>query len=144
MRIVVRFPEELWSEIWPATVYLYNRIPRKVINWKSPLEMRNIWLRKYGRDTSFLNYLSNFTHLFVYGCRGYFFNEAWLKDTDRTAWKNWPRADIGYLIGYKDDNTRRFWVPEAKRTGYVVIEIRDVQVDETVFYTFKPLQLPQL
>src|SRR6266566_772065 len=111
MRIAARFPEELWSEIWPVAVYLYNWIPRKATGWKSPFEMRNIWLRKHGGDISLLNDLLNLTHLSIYGCRGYLLNEAWLKDTDRTVQKNWRRANIEYLIGYKDDNTRRFWIP---------------------------------
>ncbi len=143
IRITVRFLEELWSEIQPATVYLYNRIPHKATGWKSPLEIYNIWLRKHGGNTSLLNDLSNFTHLSIYGCRGYLFNEVQFKDTDRVTRKNWPRIDIGYFIGYKNDNTRRFWVLEAKRIGYVVIEIWDIQVDKTVFYTLKPLQLLQ-
>ncbi len=88
--------------------------------------MRNIWRRKYGGDMLLLNDLLSLAYLFAYGCRGYLLNEAWLKDTDRAARKNWPRVDIGYLIGYKDDNTCRFWVLKAKRTGYVVIETRDV------------------
>src|SRR6266566_5035589 len=126
-------------------VYFYNWIFRKAIGWKSLLEMRNIWFRKYGGDTLFLNDFLSFAHLFTYGCKGYFLNEVWLKDIDCVARKNWPRADIRYLIGYKDDNIRRFWVPnsEAKRTGYIVIETQNIQVDETVFYTPKPLQLPQ-
>ncbi len=79
----------------------------------------------------------------IYGCKDYLLNEAWFKDIDRATQKNWLQTDIGYLIGYKDDNTRRFWIPEAKRTGYIVIETRNVQVDETVFYILKPLQLLQ-
>src|SRR6266699_2314143 len=126
MRIAARFPEELWLEIWPTAVYLYNRILWKATGWKSPLEMRNIWLRKHGGDTSLLNDLLSLVYLYAYGCRGYLFNEVWFKDTDRAARKNWPRVDIRYFIGYKDDNTRRFWVLKAKRTGYVVIETRDV------------------
>ncbi len=106
MRIAARFLEEFWLEIWLEAVYFYNRILRKATNWKSPLEMRNIWLRKHGGDTSFLNDLPSFAHLSVYGCRGYLFNEVWFKDIDCAARKNWPRVDIGYFIGYKDDNIR--------------------------------------
>ncbi len=102
--------------------------------------MRNIWLRKYGRDTLLLNDLPNLAHLSAYGCKGYILNEAWLKDTDRAARKNWPRTNIGYLIEYKDNSIRRFWVLnfKAKRTGYIVVETRDAQVDETVFYNLEP------
>jgi len=32
IRITTRFLKELWSKIWPTTVYLYNRIPRKATN----------------------------------------------------------------------------------------------------------------
>src|SRR6266566_1563103 len=148
MRIAARFPEEFWSEIWLITVYLYNRIPCKTTGWKSPLEMHNIWLRNHGGDTSLLNDLPTLVHLSVYSCRGYIFNEAWLKDTNRSARKNWPRADIGYLCGYKEnESTRCFWIPnptDRKRVGYVVVKTRDVQVDETVFYNPDPptLQRP--
>ncbi len=148
MRMAARFPEELWSEIWPAAVYLYNRIPCKTTGWKSPLEMRNIWLRNHGGDTSFLNDLPNLAYLFVYGCRAYILNEPWLKGIDCSVRKNQPRADIGYLVGYKDESPiRRFWIPnptDRKRVGYVVVETRDAQVDETVFYNPDPptLQRP--
>ena len=76
----------------------------------------------------FLNDLLSFVHLFVYGCKGYFLNEAWFKDTDCAARKNWPRIDIGYFIGYKDDNIRRFSVfnSKAKRTSYVIVECHSV------------------
>ncbi len=109
MRIVTRFLEEFWSEIWPVAVYFYNRIPRKSTGWKSLLEMRNIWLRNHGGDTLFLNDFFSLAYLFVYGCRGYIFNELWLKDIDRSVRKNQPRVDIGYLVGYKDESLiRRF------------------------------------
>ncbi len=89
---------------------------------------------------SFLNDLPNLVHLYAYGCRGYLLNEAWFKDINCSARKNWPRADIGYLVGYKDDNIFRMWTPKAKRTGYIVVEIRDVGFDETVFYNLEPLE----
>ncbi len=76
MRMATRFLEELWSEIWPAAVYLYNRIPCKTTGWKSPLEIHNIWLRNHNGDISLLNDLPTLVHLSIYGCRGYIFNEA--------------------------------------------------------------------
>jgi|SRR6266566_4325782 len=107
MRIAARFLEELWSEIWPATVYLYNRIPRKATNWKSPLKIHNIWLRKHGENMSFQNNLPNLVYLYTYGCRAYPLAETWLKNIDRAAQKNWPRADLRYLIGYLGNNLYR-------------------------------------
>src|SRR6266566_3362024 len=36
------------------------------------------------------------------------------------------------------------WTPKAKRTEYIVIEIRDIRFDETVFYNPDPPKLLQL
>src|SRR6266699_4911921 len=94
MRIAARFPEELWLEIWLVAVYLYNRIPRKATGWKSPLEMRNIWLQKHGGDTSLLNDLPSLVHLYAYGCRVYPLAETWLKDIDRAVRKNRPQHKL--------------------------------------------------
>ena len=31
-----RLPEELWPEITKAVVYLYNKCPKYIYNWKTP------------------------------------------------------------------------------------------------------------
>src|SRR6266566_8067499 len=82
-------------------VYLYNRIPHKATNWKSPLKMCNIWLRKHSRDTSLLNDLLSLTHLSAYGCRGYLLNEAWFKDTNCSARKTGPEQTLDILLDIK-------------------------------------------
>ncbi len=56
---------------------------------------------------SFLNDLPSFVYLYAYGCRAYPLAETWFKDIDRAARKNWPRADLGYLIGYLGNNLYR-------------------------------------
>ena len=38
MRAGVRLPEELWPEITKAVVYLYNKCPKYIYNWKTPYD----------------------------------------------------------------------------------------------------------
>ncbi|SCO80639.1 uncharacterized protein FRV6_04852 [Fusarium oxysporum] len=38
MRIGVKLPSFLWVEIWRAAIYLYNRTPKYIYNWKTPYE----------------------------------------------------------------------------------------------------------
>ena len=40
------------------------------------------------------------------------------------------RAEIGYLIGYENQNTYRIWIPAKEK----VIGTRDVTFDETKFF----------
>ncbi|KAL9563919.1 hypothetical protein ACKAV7_011954 [Fusarium commune] len=38
MRIGAKLPSFLWVKIWRAAVYLYNRTPKYIYNWKTPYE----------------------------------------------------------------------------------------------------------
>ncbi len=83
-------------------------------------------------------------YLYAYGCKAYPLTETWFKDIDRAVRKNWPRADLKYFIGYLGNNLYRIWTFKTKTTSYIVIIIRDVQFDETVFYNPSQFELQQL
>jgi hypothetical protein len=55
--------------------------------------------------------------------------------------KLWPRADIGYLVGYDSSNIFRIWIPAKNK----VIATRDVTFDETKKYDpSEPILIEQL
>ena len=114
-----RLPKELWPEIYRAAVYLWNRTPRYMYDWKSPYEM-------------FFKARPTLTHLRVYGCK------AFALTTDAMAKRNRldrlsPRAWIGYLVGYASTNQFRIWLPTRNK----VIVTRDVHFNEECIFDGK-------
>jgi Reverse transcriptase (RNA-dependent DNA polymerase) len=119
MRIAASLPSDLWPEIVKTAGYLNNRTPKRQLDWKTPFEA----LTKQKPCLS---------HLHVYGCRAY----ALDKHIPRKE-KLWPRAHIGYLMGYESTNVYRIWVPSQEQ----VIRTRDVTFNETLFYDSSELDL---
>lgn len=105
-------PNTLFSEALKCATYIYNRLPRKFLGWKSPFEIVT------GRKP-------DLSHLHPLGCRAYVFqhNIPRLK-------KMLPRALIGYLVGYDSRNIFRVWIPSREK----VIRSRDVVFNDNLFY----------
>ncbi|RKF80017.1 hypothetical protein GcM3_049032, partial [Golovinomyces cichoracearum] len=105
-------PNTLFSEALKCGTYIYNRLPRKFLGWKSPFE------KVTGRKP-------DLSHLHPFGCRAYVFqhNIPRLK-------KMLPRALIGYLVGYDSRNIFRVWIPSREK----VIRSRDVVFNDNLFY----------
>lgn len=124
MRSGAKLPAYLMREIVRTAVYLYNRTPKWLYNWKSP----------YERFYTFLAYRDGVVakerkpkqaHLRVYGCKAYVMSPEAHKKQDRLQRFN-PKAWIGYLVGYNSTNIYRIWNPLKNR----VITARDVMFNE--------------
>jgi Reverse transcriptase (RNA-dependent DNA polymerase) len=124
MRGGAKLPHFLWTEIVRTAVYLYNRTPKYLYNWKSP----------YERFFTFLSYRDGIVvserkpqqaHLRVFGCKAFAMTaEAQLKKNRRQRLN--PKAWIGFLVGYNSTNIYRIWNPATNR----VIAVRDVVFNE--------------
>lgn len=124
MRIAARFPHYLWVEIYKAAVYLYNRTPKRSLNWQTPYEVFHTAVaRVSGNPTATKK--PKLHHLRNYGSRAYAMTSEALKKENRLM-KLKPNAWIGYLIGYESTNIYRIWNPKANK----VIRTRDVTFDE--------------
>ena len=130
MRIAANLPSDLWPYMWTAAAFIYNRTPRDVSLWKSPLEMLLHWLRKNGCAVDGLIDRPDLTALRAYGCKAYPLREEILRDENKVLRKTQPRAHIGYLVGYAASNIYDIWVPSQSK----VIRTRDVTFEETEFY----------
>ena len=108
----VSFPTELWPEVCRAAVYLANRTPRYLLQWKTPYE-------------KFFSTPPLSHHLRVYGCKAFALTTAALKKSDRLKRLS-PKAWIGYLVGYSSTNLYRIWIPPYNK----VIITRDVHFNE--------------
>ena len=105
-------PEGLWPEVYRAAVYLANRIPRRMYDWKTPFE-------------NFFGEKPTYHHLKVYGCKAFALTPTAslkMKRLNRLA----PKAWIGYLVGYSSNNQYRIWLPTRNK----VIVTRDVHFNE--------------
>ena len=70
MREGAKLPAFLWPEINRAAVYLLNRTPRYIYNWKSPYERFHTYLAF--RDGIVVEHRKpQQAHLKVYGCKAY-------------------------------------------------------------------------
>ena len=67
-----------------------------------------------------------------YGCRAYALEHKILRKL-----KMFPRAHIGYLVGYNSRNIYRIWNPSKKR----VIRTRDLPFDHNSFWTNEDLDI---
>jgi hypothetical protein len=130
MQLGARFPTELWHEIWQAAVYLHNRSPREANAWKSPIEVRNKWLRQSGRDVPEVQDPPDLSNLWAYGCRAYPLRERVRAGKDAVENRTKPRTHIGYLVGYEGSNLYRIWVPSEA----TVLRTRDVDFVEDEFF----------
>jgi hypothetical protein len=130
MQLGANLPAELWHETWPAAAYLYNRSPRSMNGWKSPIETRNKWLRQAGKDVPEIQDSPDLSNLWAYGCKAYPLREEIKAGKSRVENRTQPRTHLGYLVGYEGSSIYRVWIP-SKAT---VIRTRDVDFVETEFY----------
>jgi hypothetical protein len=124
MRSSSKFPEFLWPEISRAAVYLYNRTPKYIYNWKSPYE-RFFTRMAHREGVAIESRKPNQAHLRAYGCKAYAMTSSAQKKEQRLQRFN-PKAWIGFLIGYSSSNIYRIWVPSLNR----IISTRDVIFNE--------------
>ena len=112
-----KLPSSLWPEISRAAVYLYNRSPKYMYQWRSPYEL--FYAMKPAQE-----------HLRAYGCKAFAMTTDALKKAKRSR-KLDPKAWIGYLVGYNATNIYRIWIPLLNR----VISTRDVIFNEDELFT---------
>lgn len=124
MRTSAKLPAYLWTEIYHAAVYLYNRTPKYLYNWKSPYERFHTFLAH--RDGIVVeDRKPRLDHLRVYGCKCFAMTKDALRKANKLQKLN-PNAWIGYLVGYESTNIYRVWNPKVNK----VIATRDVTFNE--------------
>jgi GAG-pre-integrase domain len=124
MREGAKLPAKLWPEISRAAVYLHNRTPRYMYNWKTPYDRFHTYLAF--RDGVVIDHKKpQVAHLKVYGCKAYALTTETLKKANRLQRLN-PKAWLGYLVGYDSTNKFRIWNPFLNK----VVSTRDVIFDE--------------
>jgi hypothetical protein len=124
MRTGAKLPSFLWVEIWRAAVYLYNRTPKYIYNWKTPYERFYTYFA-FRDGVVVTERKPDQTHLRVYGCKAFAMTTDALKKKNRRQRLN-PRGWIGYLVGYNSTNIYRVWNPLTNK----VISTRDVIFNE--------------
>ena len=128
MRASSKFPSFLWPEITRAAVYLYNRTPKYIYNWKSPYE--RFFTRLAHREGVVIDCQKpSQSHLRAYGCKAFAMTSSAQKKKQRLKRFD-PRAWIGFLIGYSSSNIYRVWIPAQNK----VISTRDVIFNEDEFF----------
>ncbi|KAL2125978.1 hypothetical protein VTI74DRAFT_2034 [Chaetomium olivicolor] len=124
MRIGANLPAQLWPETTRAAVYLNNRSPKLIYDWRSPYERFHAMLAQ--EDTSKPRSKQPCqSHLKVYGCKAFAMTRAALKGQEKTK-RLAPRAWVGYLVGYSSTNIYRIWNPVTNQ----VVATRDVVFNE--------------
>ncbi|KAJ3551762.1 hypothetical protein NPX13_g11286 [Xylaria arbuscula] len=69
MRLSSNLPKSLWPEIMKAAIYLYNRSPKHIYNWKTPYERFHTYFML--RDGLIGDRKPKQAHLKAYGCKAY-------------------------------------------------------------------------
>jgi hypothetical protein len=124
MRAGARLPASLWVEIYRCAVYLYNRTPKYIYDWRTPYGRFHTYLAQ--RDgISVEDRKPQQSHLRVYGCKAFAMTRDAMKGAKKKQRLN-PRAWIGFLVGYQSTNIYRIWNPQTGR----VISTRDVIFNE--------------
>jgi hypothetical protein len=131
MRLDANLSWELWPEITRAAVYLYNRTPNYINNWKTPYET---FFTRIAFANGIVTKLCkpSLTHLKAYGCKSF----AMSDDTHRgksCLQRLDPKAWVDYLVGYRSSNIYRIWIPSMAK----VISTRDVVFDEQSLFDGK-------
>jgi hypothetical protein len=124
MRLDANLSWELWPEITQAAVYLYNRTPNYLNNWKTPYE---VFFTRIAFTHGIVTHerKPNLTHLKAYGCKAFAMSDDTHRGRSRLQRLD-PKAWVGYLVGYKSSNIYRIWIPSMA----TVISTRDVVFDE--------------
>ncbi|KAJ3554727.1 hypothetical protein NPX13_g10536 [Xylaria arbuscula] len=129
MRNGSKLPTYLWVEIVKAAVYLYNRTPKYLYNWRTPYEkFYNYFQMRDGIVGR--NKIPILSHLKVYGCKAFAMTSSAQQKTNRRR-KLDPKAWIGYLIGYQSSTTYRIWLPKTNK----IVVTRDVIFDENATFS---------
>ena len=132
MAIASKLPEELWPEMFHATVYLHNRTPTYTYNWKSPYDRFHTHVAH--RDGVVVEGRKpQQAHLKVYGCKAFAMTTDALTKSNRLHTRLNPKAWIGYLVGYDSTSIYRIWNPAVNK----VFRTRDVVFNEDVVYDGK-------
>ncbi|EED11739.1 conserved hypothetical protein [Talaromyces stipitatus ATCC 10500] len=124
MRNSAKLPEDLWSEIYRASIYLYNRTPKFMYNWKTPYDRFHTCVALQNR-ICIQDQKPQLAHLKVYGCKAYTLTSGYQLKKNRLQRFN-PRAWVGYLVGYDSTNVYRIWNPSTGR----IVRARDVIFNE--------------
>ncbi len=128
MREGSKLPSYLWPIITSAAVYLYNRTPKRMQQWKSPYERFYTHIAQQEGAVAEPRKPDQ-THLRAYGCKAFAMTPTAQKREQRLQRFN-PKAWIGYLVRYKSSNIFRVWVPATNK----VISTRDVIFNEEEFF----------
>jgi hypothetical protein len=131
MRLDANLSWELWPEITRAAVYLYNRTPNYINNWKTPYE---IFFTRIAFSNGIVTSLRkpNLSHLKAYGCKAFAMSNDTHRGKSRLQRLD-PKAWVGYLVGYRSSNIYRIWIPSLAK----VISTRDVVFDEQAVFNGK-------
>jgi hypothetical protein len=124
MRLGSNLPPFLWVEIYRCAVYLYNRIPKYMYNWKSPYERFYAYLSQRDGFPA-RDHRPKQAHLRVFGCKAFVMTTNAKVKKDRLK-RLEPRAWIGFLVGYNSTNIYRIWNPSTNR----IVATRDVTFNE--------------
>ena len=135
MRLDANLPWELWPEITRAAVYLYNRTPSYVNQWKTPYE---VFFTRVSRANGIVTSPKKprLAHLKAYGCKAFAMTDDTHRGKSRLQRLD-PKAWIGYLVGYQASNIYRIWIPSLAK----VISTRDVIFNESQIFSGKTEEL---
>lgn len=114
-------PAEMWPFAIKTTAYISNQMNRQD-ETKPPISQWREYFNLPNADVTL-------KHIKIFGCRAY----VHIPKEDRVkSQKIDPRADIGYLVGYKEENSHiyKIWIPSKNK----VIRTRDVTFYEEKTY----------
>lgn len=129
-----KLPKDLWPEFASAAVWLLNRTPSYIATenrWVVPWE-------EVRKELAPVIPKTNLSNVRLYGSMAYCRIENQVQSD-----KMHPRAEIGFLVGYRASNIWKIWFPHSGKVKH----IRDAVIDETRKYTpeydqYKPIPLP--
>ena len=127
-----KLPAELWPWVTNLSIWIYNRLPQRSLEGKSPLEALNNWLRN-NRSNMFESIEigpPNLSNLKRPGYRAYPLRSSKADEVKRVANKVLPKTHIGYFVGYKSSSQYYIWIPQKKR----VIDTPHVTFNENEIY----------
>jgi hypothetical protein len=124
MSISSKLPVKLWPEIYKSAVYLYNRSPKEMHSWKSPIQ-RFLEAVSEQDGVAVSDKRPWQGHLKRYGCKAYAMTVDAQEGNNKRQRLN-PRAFLGYLVGYDSTNIYRIWNPVTNS----IVRTRDVTFNE--------------
>ncbi|KAF4340968.1 hypothetical protein FBEOM_5107 [Fusarium beomiforme] len=127
MRAGAKLPSFLWIEIWRAAVYLYNRTPKYIYNWKTPYERFYTYFA-FRDGVVVTERKPDQTHLRVYGCKAFAMTTDALKKKNRRQRLD-PRGWIGYLVG-EEELIQRLTEAEVPQGSSISLDASTQEEDE--------------